>query len=511
MNNNKPVEEYSRSQIKKATVVSYIALAINILSGFLFTPWLIHKLGNSDYGIYSIGTSIIALLIMDFGISEAVAKYVAQYRAEGKEEKVSDLLSIVMKIYLLMALIFLAVFIVLYFFLGHIYVRLTQAELERLKITYIIIALYNVFAFTFTPLSGIMLAYEHLLSLKLCDIITRLATIAITVVAIWMGMGLFSAVIANAISGIIVIIYKLLIIQNNHHFRLNPRYKDEKLLRSILSFSVWVAVLIITQRCVYSITPSILGALSGSESATIYSISSTLEGYAYSFGSVICTMFLAKITRLLNNNDTKGFQRLVIDTGKIQFILISIILVGFVCVGQEFILLWMKEGYEVTYYQTILLLAPDLFIWPFMTASVGLTVADHVREQALVNLGTAVINIAAECILVGRYGAMGAIISIAIANSFKGIALIVVYVKYLPIKVGEFIKEVFCKYGVVGVISLVIGYTLVRKICFANGWVHFILCVSTVVTVYIGVLLFMLIILDRNFLKNIITMIRRNG
>ena len=91
------VEVHSRNQIKVATLVSYISIAVNIISGLLFTPWLIHQLGDGDYGIYSIGTSIITLLIMDFGISEAVAKYVAQYRTEGKEEKVTELLSLVTK------------------------------------------------------------------------------------------------------------------------------------------------------------------------------------------------------------------------------------------------------------------------------------------------------------------------------------------------------------------------------------------------------------------------------
>ena len=118
MSNTNNIDAYSRSQIKKGTVLSYLALGLNIISGLLFTPWLIHQIGKSDYGIYSIGTSIIALLIMDFGISDAVAKYVAQYQAEGNENKINDLLSLVSKIYLILALFFLFVFLVLYFFLN---------------------------------------------------------------------------------------------------------------------------------------------------------------------------------------------------------------------------------------------------------------------------------------------------------------------------------------------------------------------------------------------------------
>ena len=55
-----------------------------------------------------------------------------------------------------------------------------------------------------------MLAYEHLVSLKLCDKVLRLLTIVITIIAIINGLGLYSAVMANAIAGVAVIAYKLL-------------------------------------------------------------------------------------------------------------------------------------------------------------------------------------------------------------------------------------------------------------------------------------------------------------
>lgn len=500
MDKNKAnIEQYSRSQVKRATVISYLSLAINILSGLIFTPWLIHQLGEGDYGLYSIGTSIITLLIMDFGINEAVGKYVAEYRATGREDKVHDLISLVFKIYLLLAVIFLLIFTVLYFFLNGLYDNLAAEELVKLKNIYVIIAVYNVFAFALTPLSGIMLAYEYLTSLKICDIINRLVVIAITVVAIWFGLGLYACVLANAFAGIIVILYKLIIVRRRGLLKINIQYKDKALLKSILSFSVWVAVLIITQRCIYSITPSILGALAGSAEVTRYSVAGTLEGYVYSFGSVISALFLAKISRQLADGDKEGFDALIRNTGKIQFILISVIFIGFICVGYDFINLWMGEGYEIIYYMTIILLIPSLYVWPFMTASVGLTVANKVKGPALVNLGTAMINILMEFLIVPRFGAMGAIVSIAIANTFKGIALVYVYRKYLSIKIKYFMKDIFGKYGLIFAIALSIGWFLTRRLNFVDGWIGFVLRGTLVVGVYGVVCVTAMMVYDKGF------------
>ena len=486
-----------------ATAISYVSLVINIVTGLLYTPWLLHQLGDVDYGIYSIGTSIIALLIMDFGMNEAVAKYVAEYRAKGKEEEVSNLISLVLKIYLFLAFIFLAIFVILYFFIDVIYAKMPPEELIKLRNVYIIVAAYNVVTFAFTPLSGVMLAYEYLASLKICDIINRLAVIAITIIAIRLRMGLYAAVTANAIAGIIVILYKLYIVRREKIFKINLRYKNKKLLKMIMGFSVWVAVLTITQRCIYSITPSILGAFSGSIDVTRYSFASMLEGYAYSFGCVVSTLFLAKISRQFAVGDVNGFDDLVRNAGKIQIIIISIIMIGFICVGQDFICLWLGSGYEIVYYMAIILLLPDFFLWPFMTANVGLTVVNMVKAPALVNLFTALINIGLECVLAGKWGAVGAVISIAVANGFKGITLALVYRKYLPIRFKLFFKEVFLLYGSVFLLALAISYYFVTQMSRISGWFGFVTKGVTVVVLYGLICGVAVLIKDRELIKKL--------
>ncbi|WP_314329833.1 oligosaccharide flippase family protein [Oribacterium sinus] len=508
MSNIKNVDAYSRSQIKRGTVLSYLALGLNIISGLLFTPWLIHQIGKSDYGIYSIGTSIIALLIMDFGISDAVAKYVAQYQAEGNEDKINDLLSLVSRIYIILALFFLIIFFLLYFFLNHIYLSLSSSELIKLKMVYIIVASYNVFAFIFTPLSGIMLAYEHIVSLKLCDIIYRILVIAVSVIAILLGQGLLAAVFANVIAGIVVILYKIAIIRKYHQIKLNPQYKNPQLLKNILSFSVWIAVLVLTQRCIYSITPSILGAVSGSSEVTLFSLASTLEGYAYSFGSVIATLFLAKITRQLFSDDIIGFTKLTINIGKLQFVLISMILVGFLSDGRNFVELWMGTGYVSIYYMTLLLLFPSVLLWPFMTVSTGLTVKSVVREQALVNLAAAVINVLLELLLVRKYGAVGAAISISLANTFKAMALIFVYQHFLPIRIKDFLFEIFIKYTGAAILATILSRFFISLINIDNLKIAFLLNGFVALATYLLLVFLTVILFDNAYLKEIYT-IRR--
>ena len=79
-------------QLKAGAVLNYAIIGLNAIVGFLYTPYMLHKLGQSEYGLYSLVASVVAYLtLMDFGFGNAVVRYTAKYRAEGKQEEQNNL------------------------------------------------------------------------------------------------------------------------------------------------------------------------------------------------------------------------------------------------------------------------------------------------------------------------------------------------------------------------------------------------------------------------------------
>ena len=112
MNNSK--------QIKLGAAISYFAIAFNIIAGLIYTPWMISKIGNSNYGLYTLATSLITMLIVDFGMSAAVSRFVSKYRAEGDQLALDRFLGVVYKLYGIIAARAFVVLAVLYFFINSI-------------------------------------------------------------------------------------------------------------------------------------------------------------------------------------------------------------------------------------------------------------------------------------------------------------------------------------------------------------------------------------------------------
>ncbi len=489
MGNN--IEKNSNKQIKLGALMSYIAIAINIISGLIYTPWMVQIIGKSDYGLYSLASSFIAIFMMDFGISSAVSRFVSKFLAEGNKKAVNNFLGIVYKLYIVIDIAILVVLTVLFFFLGKIYIELTALEVEKFKILYIIVGLSNLISFPFVTLNGLMTSYEKFFQLKLCNIIHKLFIVICTIAALLCGMGVYALVTINALANVLIIFVKLYILKSKSGVSVNFKYKDNALMKEIFVFSGWATVLSIAQRLVYNITPSILGIVSGSIAITLFSLASTLEGFVFTISDAINGLFLPKVSRIVTGENKQGsIMQLMIKVGRINMMIISLVIIGFVCAGKEFITLWMGEDYITVYYITILLIIPTLISAPQQIANTQLIAENKIKFNAVISLISNLINVAISFVICRYIGALGAGISICIAMLLRIVSMNIVYKKIINIDILRFFKECTLKLFPALLLYFVCGIAIFSFIA-PTGWSYFILKTSLLGIVYFVIIYFL--------------------
>src|ERR671930_206625 len=73
---------------------------------FALTPFVVHQLGATSYGLWVLVASLIAWgNLLDLGVGAAVTKYVAEFRARGRSEEASDLIATALSIYSVVGLL----------------------------------------------------------------------------------------------------------------------------------------------------------------------------------------------------------------------------------------------------------------------------------------------------------------------------------------------------------------------------------------------------------------------
>ena len=451
----------TKNKIINGTIMSYIAIIINFIAALVYTPWMISKIGQGNYGLYILATSLISLLSVDFGLSSATTRFITKYLAEDDQKSINDFVGLVYKLYFLISIILLIVLVIIYFFIGDLYVGLNTSELSIFKVIFIIISIYTVISFPFITVDGILSAYEEFAKLKLCEIFNKLFTIFLIVLALLFNGGVIELVLVNAFVGVITICAKVIIIKRVIPIKVNMKYKDLHMFKKIFSFSFWVTLSSIFQRLIFNVTPSILGIVSNSIQMSLFGTASSLESYSFTFSNAIGTMFLPKVSRIIaNDSSQKEIGELSIKVGRLQFYIIALIFIGFLLVGYDFVILWLGQDFSTVYICAILLILPCVFHTPQKIQQTVLIAKNYVKYESIAYFTMGIVNVILSFIFANYWGAIGASLSIFIAYIIRTVILNIIYVKKLKLDLFSFFKEVYLQNIPLVVFTILFGVIL---------------------------------------------------
>ena len=431
------------NQVRAGAIVSYMLIFFNIISGFLYTPWLMNQLGDSDYALYTLVNSVMVYFVLDFGLGASITRFIAKYRAEGKEEQVKNLLGVTTKLYLLLDGIILIALFVCYFFLEKIYVNLTATEIVRFKTVFLIAGFMSVFSFPFLPLNGVYTAYEKLYAQKLFDLCTKVFTVASIVIALLLGGDLYVVVLFNALITFLMHLIKFTYLKKSVGLSINLKHKDNKLLKSIFGFSVWVLLATIADRFFFMFIPSLLGIVSNTTQIAIFAVAVSIENYICLFGSAFNNLFLPRVTKMVVNAESPTkLSDLMIKVGRIQLLIVSVFIVAILGMGDEFIRCWVGESKTDAYIALIFILVPSLVHFTQAIGNELIYATNNVKYRALVYGVGSCISIVITLILAPKYGAIGAGIAIGLALMISHVILMNCIYKFkLKLEIGRYFKE----------------------------------------------------------------------
>lgn len=460
----------SKNQIKAGAVLSYIAIAVNILAGLIYTPWMIGRIGQSQYGLYTLANSLITLFMVDFGLSSATTRYLSRFNAAGDRRGAEEFLGAIYKLYLLFDAAILAVLTVLFFKLDSIYVNLSSEELEQFKVIYVMCALFSVINFPFVTFNGMLSAYEKFVPLKLADVFYRIANVGFTVAALLLGYGLYALVAVHVAVGLLTLLFKFIAVRKLVPLRVRFGRSDRGIYKEIFGFSVWVTVSTLAQRLVFNITPTILGIVANSAAIAVFGVVTTIEGYVYTITTAINGMFMPRISRIIvRGEDRKRLSDLLLSVGKFQFLLNGLIISGFAVLGKEFVQLWLGQDYLPAYSGILLVILPGLFFNSLQIANTTIIVENRVKIQALINLATGLVNVALSFVLSARWGVLGACISICAACTLRAAAMNVVSQRVLALDMRRFAKDCYLRLSLPTLLTVLAGIGIVRLLP-GGGW-----------------------------------------
>lgn len=488
----KRIDSGVSKNIRLGSVLSYINVFLNIAVSIVLSPFIVSSLGASQYGLYQLIWSFVGYMgIFDLGFTNAVVRYVSKYRAENDEEGSKKFLGMALVVYGAIAGIIIIVGAVIYFNLGSIFAEsFKEGQLSLAKILFIIMIVnftVNIFLNIFPAVINAFEKYAFQRGLQIVRMVVRTAAV---VTALLLGGKSIAVATIDTIIAILFfvtqMIYVLVVLKVRFSFK-DMRFS---LFKQIFTYSFFVFLGIIVDQVNWKLDLFILGVKTDTVKVAVYSIAIQFPSYYMMFANSFSNVFLPRATEMCARGaGNRKFTNLMIYTARIQWAVLFVMLIGFICFGKQFILLWQGEGFVYGYYPAaIIMTALTLPLFQSVGLSIQQAKNKH-KFMALCYFSIAVLNVISTVILVDYFGMMGAAVSTAAAFLVgHGIIANLYYRFGIGLDIKRFFIDISKGMLPATAIMLVIGYAISKLPL--NGWGGLFVKGTAFAVIYIPVFLF---------------------
>lgn len=475
------------NQVKAGAILNYVIIGLNILTGLLYTPFMLRCLGQNEYGLYSLVASVIAYLtLLDFGFGSAIVRYTAKIRATGTKEDEWRLYGMFLSAYAVLGALVTIGGIILYFNTDRMFDRtMTPEELHQARIMMALMVGNLAVTFPFSIFGSIISAYERFVFQRTITITRILLSTTVMIAVLLMGYKAIAMVVVQTIFSVGTLLLNVLYCKYKLQIKFNFRNFDMQLLKEIAIFSFWNFLGAIVDRVYWGTGQFILGIYSGTVAVAIFSLAITLMNLYMSMSTSFNSVLLPRITQMAIETDRdKEISDLFIRTGRLQFCVLSLILSGFAIFGKIFIDIWAGNNYSESFYIALIffisLLCP-------LIQNVGITILlarSQQKFRSLCYLAIAIVSLILQILVTKHYGAIGCAWVIG-GTLFMGqwIVMNIYYAKRQKLDILDFWRQIG-KMSVTPIIFTLIGLIIIQYIKISD-WYHLILPILIFVLIYL--------------------------
>lgn len=462
------------NQLKAGAALNYVVIILNMLVGLLYTPYMLRMMGQSEYGLYSLVASVISYLtVLDLGMGNAIIRYTAKFRAEGKTTEQYEMFGMFLVLYIVIGIIAFGAGLGLYFNVDTLFgATMTVVELDKARIMMLFLIFNLAVTFPMSIFGSIITAYERFVFPKVVNIIRVVLNTAIMICLLEMGYKAIAMVVLQTVFNILTLIINYIYCKYKLQIKIFFRKFNWSFLKEVAIYSFWIFLNVIMDRIYWNTGQFVLGAFVGTAAVAVFAIAIQLEHIYMQFSTAISTVFLPKVTGMVTKNDNrKEISDLFVKTGRIQYIVMSLILSGFIVFGRDFINLWAGEGYKDVYIITLMFFVALLIP---MIQNLGITILqarNQMKFRSLLYIGIAVVSLGFQIVLSKEYGGIGCAIGISGALLLgQGLIMNIYYRKKQDLDVLKFWKEI-AKMSIVPIILIVVSMYLLRNVAL-DSWVE---------------------------------------
>jgi len=435
------------NQLKAGAIMSYLIIGLGSLISIVYTPIMLRLLGQSEFGLYNLVASVVSYLgLFNFGFGSAYIKYYSMYKVEKDEESIARLNGMFMIIFGILGAIAILSGVVLVFNTDAIFgTKLSVAELSKAKVLMALMVINIAITFPCIVFNSYVTANEKFIFQRILQI-ARIVTSPFLILPILiMGYGSIGMVIVTTVINFAIELVN--VIYSFKKININFSYKNlnVSLVRELFIFSSYIFLNLIVNQINWNVDRFIIGRFRGTIEVATYSVAAQLNSYYLQLSTAISGVYIPRVNTLVaSKNGDKELSEMFTRLGRLQFILLSLVLTGLIFFGKAFICIWAGKNYASSYPIALVLTIP-LTIPLIQNLGIEIQRAKNMHKfRSWVYFFIALGNVGLSIPLVKLYGGIGAAIGTALALVIGNVFVMNWYYhKKVGLDIKKFSKSIY--------------------------------------------------------------------
>lgn len=423
---------------------NWAGLAINLAVAFLISPFLVHSLGDTMYGLWVLLLAVTGYMgLLDAGLKVSVVKYVSRYNALSDTAAISRVVSTVLLLHVTIGAVIVGIAVAIAPLLPRVF-SIPPETVAIAEIVLVITAVNLAISLAASVFSGVLAGLQRYDYANMIGVGVTLARSALVVLAVSQGGGIVALGLVHTISQIAAALLVMRVA-----FRTLPGLEirlslaNRQTAKTLYGFGSFVLLNNLAMFFLFNSGEIVIGVFLSAAAVTYYAIAGSLLQYLSQLVGVMTQVLHPYASEQDARGDSGGLQRTVIVGTKACLMIALPATATIMLVGKPFISAWMGPTYAAAAAPLLVALGVGRLFW-LSQSSAGNVLLGAGRHKLLTvaNLVTGAAGLALGAALIRPMGLFGLALGMAIPMVVvQGIVLPRLTIRTFSIPAGALLKE----------------------------------------------------------------------
>lgn len=397
-----------KKEIIKNVGSSWISLGTNILVGIFLSPFILHRLGDTAFGIWVLIFSVTGYYgLFDLGIRSSVIRYVSTYTATHDDDGLARLINTSLATYTAIGTVAMTLTLVGSLFVDRLF-RIPPDFLSTARWLFLMVGAAVALGFPTGVFGGILEGSQRFYYVNLTNLVSTLLRAGLIVLALTHGYGLLTVALITVVLPILGSLVRAAIVMHILPLRFGWKYVDRSAFREIANYSAVSFILMIAYKLRFKTDEIVIGTFLSVTAITYFSIGDRLLDYAAEVVSSLAQIFVPMSGQSDAKGDTDRLRKILVAGNRACALIIFPIAAVLIILGKSVIEAWVGARYVAASYPVLLMLVIPMTCSLAQAASPRILygMAKH-QSLAWVTLMESVANLVLSVVLIGPFGIVG--------------------------------------------------------------------------------------------------------